>query len=109
MFGTKEKEAKANAAESWNYDIIVDAARTTKDDNVVMIDLTVNGVKIKSCALKEVICKKDGEKHKKGDVCYVVNFPSERGKNNKYYNIVWCPLSNEDIEDIVKQVQSLLS
>ena len=108
MFGTKEKESKANASE-WNYDIIVEAARATKNDDIVMVDLNINGVKIKSCMLKEVICKKDGEVHKKGDICYVVNFPSEKGKNNKWYNTVWCPLSNDYIDDIVKQVQSLLS
>lgn len=103
MFGTNEKkEAKKE------YVVKVDAARTTKNDSIVMVDLDINGVKIKSCMLKEVECKKDGKTHKAGDICYVVNFPSEKGKNDKYYNIVWCPLSNDNIDDIVKQVQSLL-
>lgn len=103
MFGTNEKkEAKQE------YVVKVDAARTTKNDSIVMIDLDINGVKIKSCMLKEVECKQDGKTHKAGDICYVVNFPSEKGKNGKWYNTVWCPLSNENIEDIIKQVQSLL-
>lgn len=103
MFGTNEKkEAKQE------YVVKVDAARTTKNDSIVMIDLDINGVKVKSCMLKEVECTKDGTAHKKGDICYVVNFPSEKGKNGKWYNTVWCPLSNDIIDDIVKQVQSLL-
>lgn len=103
MFGTNEKkEAKQE------YVVKVDAARTTKNDSIVMIDLDINGVKVKSCMLKEVECKKDGQTHKAGDICYVVNFPSEKGKNGKWYNIVRCPLSNDIIDDIVKRVQSLL-
>lgn len=100
MFSTK-KEAKVE------YVVKVDAARATKNDSIIMIDLDINGVKVKSCMLKEIECKKDGEKHKKGDLCYVVNFPSEK-VGDKWYNKVWCPLSNDHIADIVKQVQSLL-
>ncbi len=103
MFGTNEKKE-----EKRSYQVKVDAARRTKNDSIVMIDLDINGVKVKSCMLKEIVCQKDGDKHKKGDICYVVNFPSEKASNGKYYNTVWCPLSNDNIEDIIKQVQSLL-
>lgn len=106
MFGKNEKkseEAKANV----NYDIKVEDVRRTKKDNILMVDLIVNGVWIKSCMLKEVICQKDGDVHKKGDVCYVLQFPSEKS-GNKYYNRAWFPVSNENIEEICKQVQSLL-
>lgn len=103
MFGTNEKKE-----EKRSYQVKVDAARRTKNDSIVMIDLDINGVKVKSCMLKEIVCQKDGDKHKKGDICYVVNFPSEKALNGKYYNTVWCPLSNDNIEDIIKQVQSLI-
>ena len=103
MFGTNEKKEVEQ-----EYVVKVDAARTTKNDSIIMIDLDINGVKIKSCMLKEVECQKDGNTHKKGDICYIVNFPSEKAKNDKYYNIAWCPLSKENIGDIIKQVQSLL-
>ena len=106
MFGTN-KEAKKEAAEKVEYDVTVTAARTTKNDKIVMIDLKVNGVQIKSCMLKEIECKKDGDKHKKGDICYVVNLPSEK-IGDKYYNIVWFPISNETMDKIIDQVQSLL-
>ena len=104
MFGTT-KEVKEGKL---TYDVKVMAARTTKNDSIVMVDLDINGVKVKSCMLKEIECKEDGKVHKKGDICYVVNFPSEKGKDGKWYNMVWCPLSNDNIDDIVKQVQYIL-
>lgn len=105
MFG-KEK-ATAEVEQNINYDITVTEVRRTKNDKIVMLDLIVNGVWIKSCMLKEVTVKKDGEKHKKGDIVYILNFPSEKS-GDKYYNRAWFPVSNSDIENICKQVQSLL-
>lgn len=106
MFDTK-KEEKATGNKV-TYVIKVDAARKTKNDSIIMIDLDVNGVKIKSCMLKEIICQKDGEKHKKGDKCYVLNFPSEK-VGDKYYNRVWFPYSSAHVEDIIEQVKKILN
>lgn len=107
MFGTEKKEAKKDAAAKIDYVIKVEAARTTKNDAIIMVDLDVNGVKIKSCMLKEATVTKDGEKYKKGDTCYFLNFPSEK-VGDKYYNRAWFPVSNENLEDIISQVKSLL-
>lgn len=107
MFGTN-KETKKDAANKVEYNVTVDAARATKNDQIVMIDLDVNGVKIKSCMLKEIICQKDGNVHKKGDICYVLNFPSEKADNGKYYNRVWFPTSQALLDNILNQVQALL-
>ena len=106
MFDTTKKEEKATGNKV-TYVIKVDAARKTKNDSIIMVDLDVNGVKIKSCMLKEATVTKDGEKHKKGDICYVVNLPSEK-VGDKYYNIVWFPISNETMDKILDQVKSLL-
>ena len=106
MFGTS-KEVKAEAQQKRAYEIKVDAARTTKNDKIIMIDLDVNGVKIKSCMLKEDTVKKDGEKHKAGDTVYFLNFPSEK-VGDKYYNRAWFPYSNDNLEDIINQVKALL-
>lgn len=105
MFGST-KEVKTEAQQR-AYEIKVDAARTTKNDKIVMIDLDVNGVKIKSCMLKEDTVKKDGEKHKAGDTVYFLNFPSEK-VGDKYYNRAWFPYSNDNLEDIINQVKALL-
>ena len=105
MFGSA-KEVKQEEAKR-SYEIKVEAARATKNESIVMVDLEVNGIKIKSCMLKEATVKEDGEKHKKGDKCYFLNFPSEK-VGEKYYNRVWFPVSNKNIEDIVSQVKALL-
>lgn len=107
MFGTTKEAKKKDAAEKVDYVIKVEAARTTKNDAIIMVDLDVNGVKIKSCMLKEATVTKDGEKYKKGDTCYFLNFPSEK-VGDKYYNRAWFPVSNENLEDIISQVKSLL-
>lgn len=107
MFGTEKKEAKKDAAAKVDYVIKVEAVRTTKNDAIIMLDLDVNGVKIKSCMLKEATVTKDGEKYKKGDTCYFLNFPSEK-VGDKYYNRAWFPVSNDNLEDIISQVKSLL-
>lgn len=106
MFGSK-KEVKAEEQQNNTYVIKVEEARTTKNEHIIMLDLDVNGVKISSCMLKEETVKKDGEKHKKGDIVYFLNFPSEK-VGDKYYNRVWFPVSNENMQDIINQVQSLL-
>ena len=107
MFGSENKEVKQEAAQKRSYEIKVKAARLTNNDAIVMVDLEVNGIKIKSCMLKEATVTKDGEKHKKGDKCYFLNFPSEK-VGDKYYNRVWFPVSNENMEDILNQVKALL-
>ena len=105
MFGTT-KEVKKDAADV-KYTFTVKAVRQTKNDKILMIDLDINGVTVKGCMLKEITVKQDGEKHKAGDICYVVNFPSEK-VGDKYYNVVWAPISNDNLDDILRQVKSLL-
>lgn len=103
MFGTNDTKAEGKRV----YEVTVEAARKTKNDKIVMLDLDVNGIKIKSCMLKEDTVKKDGEKYKKGDVCYFLNFPSEK-VGDKYYNRVWFPVSNDCMTDIIEQVKKIL-
>lgn len=103
MFGTA-KEVKAKV----DYNITVDAARATKNDKIVMVDLNVNGVKVKSCILKELTVKKDGPIHNAGDTVYKLDFPAEK-VGEKYFNMVWFPVSNDNLEKIIDQVKSLLS
>lgn len=102
MFKSEKKEQK-------KYEVSVINARPTKNDSIVMVDIEVNGVKIYSCIFKEIVCKKDGDKHKKGDVCYVLNLPQEKGSDGKYYDRVWFPTSNSMIEDIKKQIEDKLA
>ena len=99
---------KKTTEEKTNYDVKVIAARQTKNESIVMVDLNVNGVKIYSCILKEVVCTKDTEAHKKGDVCTLLNLPQEKGTDGKYYDRVWFPISNAMIDSVRKQVEEIL-
>lgn len=107
MFGSEKKEVKKADSSKVDYDIKVDEVRTTKNDSILMLDIIVNGVWIKSCMLKEVTVKEDGEKYKKGDKCYILNFPAEK-VGDKWYNKVWFPVSSDDMDDIINQVKFLL-
>ena len=104
MFGTKNENATTNKVD---YNVRVLSARATKNDKIVMIDIDVNGVKIKSCMLKELEVKNDGQKYKKGDICFVLQFPSEK-VGDKYYNRCWFPISNDLMQDILKQTEAKL-
>lgn len=104
MFNSQKTEA--TEAKN-NYVVVVEDAKTTKNSNIVIVNLDVNGVKINSCILKEVTVKADGEKHKKGDICYILDMPSEK-VNGKYYKRAWFPVSNETMNSIVEQTKKLL-
>lgn len=49
MFGTEKKEVKKDAAEKVDYIIKVEAARATKNDSIIMVDLDVNDTQVKEC------------------------------------------------------------
>ena len=38
-----------------------------------------------------------------------ISFPSRKGKDDKYWNHVYCPLSAEDVEEITKQVEERMA
>ena len=99
--------SKKNNEDKVNYKVTVLGARQTKNDAIVMVDLDVNGVKIYSCILKEITVKKDGEKYKKGDTCYILNLPQEK-VGDKYFDRVWFPISNKITDSVCEQVAHLL-
>lgn len=103
MFNSKKETTSKK-----EYEVNVLAARQTKNDSIVMVDLEVNGVKIYSCIFKEVTVKKDGEKYKKGDKCYMLNLPQEKS-GDKYFDRVWFPISNATIDKVKEQVEAKLA
>jgi len=103
MFNSKKENT-----EKVKYDVTVDNVRKTKNDAILMVDLTVNGVKIYSCIFKEVTVKKDGQKYKAGDTCYMLSLPSEK-VGDKYFDRVWFPISNATLESVTKQIEDKLA
>ena len=103
MFNSENKEQ----TDKRTYVVNVLNVRETKNDAILMLDIDVNGVKIYSCIFKEVTVKKDGQKYKKGDKCYVLSLPSEKS-GDKYYDRVWFPVSNETMDTIIEQIKEKL-
>ena len=95
MFGEETKSTRPTH-ETKEYVIKVDKVIKTKNDNLLMINLDVNGVLINGCFLKEVTVKKDGQKYKAGDKCYVID------------RQVWFPVSNENLASVIEQVKELM-
>ena len=106
MFGEETKSTRPTH-ETNDYVIKVDKVIKTKNDNLLMINLDVNGVLINGCFLKEVTVKEDGQKYKAGDKCYVVDYPTQK-VGDKYYRQVWFPVSNENRDSIIEQVKELM-
>jgi hypothetical protein len=105
MFETNE--SKRPTHETTEYCVKVDKVIKTKNDSMLMLNLDINGVLVNSCILKEVTVKKDGQKYKAGDKCYVLDFPSQK-VGDKYYRTVWFPVSNENMQSIIEQVKELM-
>ena len=103
MFNSENKEQ----TDKRTYEVNVLNVRKTKNDAILMLDIDVNGVKIYSCIFKEVTVKKDGQKYKKGDKCYVLSLPSEKS-GDKYYDRVWFPVSNVTMDTIIEQIKEKL-
>lgn len=106
MFGEETKSTRPTH-ETKDYVIKVDKIIKTKNDNLLMINLDVNGVLINGCFLKEVTVKQDGQKYKAGDKCYVIDYPSQK-VGDKYYRQVWFPVSNKNLASIIEQVKELM-
>ena len=102
-----ETESKRPTHETKDYVVKVDKVIKTKNDSMLMLNLDINGVLVNSCILKEVTVKKDGQKYKAGDKCYVLDFPSQK-VGDKYYRTVWFPVSSENMQSIIEQVKELM-
>ena len=102
-----ETESKRPTHETKEYIVKVDKVIKTKNDSMLMLNLDINGVLVNSCILKEVTVKKDGQKYKAGDKCYVLDFPSQK-VGDKYYRTVWFPVSSDNMQSIIEQVKELM-
>ena len=93
MKGSTKKET-AN-----NYDVKVTRAKEFENGSVAF-DMVVNGVTIYGCWYREG--EKDGKEYE------IINFPSQKGKDDKYYNIAWFKIEDELKADIIAQLQKLV-
>lgn len=85
--------------ETSNYTAKVTRAKEVKEGQVVF-DMVVNGITIYGCWYREG--EKDGKEY------HLISFPSQKGKDDKYYNHVWFKISDELQADIIDQLQKLV-
>lgn len=95
----EEPETKAEA-EKITYKVEVTSAVVVSEKRAIF-NATVNGVKIDGFAL----CEYTNQQKQTG---HLVQYPSRKGSDGKYYHSVWFPISKEVRESIVNQVLSLL-
>lgn len=69
----------------------------TKNGDMVLFTLVLNGVKIYSC---RVATGKNGD---------FISMPQTKGGNGQYYNVVYAPLSDEDNKTILDEVQTAIN
>ena len=93
-------EKKTETQPDWDYETIVTRANKVKEGSYAF-DMKVNGVNVYGCFLNQGT-KKDGTEYS------FIDFPSRKGKDEKYYNYVWFPLTKAIQADIEKQIEGLL-
>lgn len=93
----------AKAEEAKNYVVkVLKAKDFTKGDNVsIAIDLLVNDVTIYGCWYRSGL-------DKNGNDYSMISFPSHKANDGKYYNYAFFKISDELMEDIEKQIESLM-
>lgn len=69
----------------------------TKSGDIIFFTLMLNGVFINNC---KVISGKNGD---------FISFPQYKGNDDKWYNVVYAPLSDEDQKSILDLVQDALN
>ena len=74
-----------------------EVSRVNQYKDTVFFDLTINGIKIYGCTVVE---------GKKGDF---ISFPSKKGKDDKWYSIVYVRLSNDDQNIILAEIEKQLN
>lgn len=94
MKGSTKKET-AN-----NYDVKVTRAKEFDNGNVTF-DMVVNGVTIYGCWYRE-------GKSQGGNEYQMISFPSQKGKDGKYYSHAWFKIEDDVKDDIIAQLQELV-
>ena len=95
MKGSTKKTEK-----EMQYDVKVTRAKEF-DGGAVTFDMVVNGITIYGCWYRE-------GQDKNGNDYEIISFPSQKGKDGKYYNHVWFKVDDDTKADIIDQLQKLV-
>lgn len=92
---------KQEAVKENSYEVKVIRA-TQFDDSSAGFDITVNGITIYGMIYREYVNKKKEEG-------FLIDFPSRKGKDGKYYHHVFFPITLEMKNDIHNQLIHMLN
>lgn len=84
-----------------DYKVEVTRAKEIKA-GTISFDIKVNDVSIYGCWYRAGISEKTKKEYE------IVSFPQVKGKDEKYYNVAWFPMSAEVKADIIKQLGELI-
>ncbi len=96
---TKKEEAKSERTfiEIRDHEVSNVRVIDTKNGDMVLFTLEVNGVTIYNC---RVATGKNGD---------FISFPQYKGTNGNYYNNVYVAISDEDSKKILAEVQTAIN
>jgi DNA-binding cell septation regulator SpoVG len=77
-------------------DVNAKVTRANQVNDTVFFDMEINGISVYGLKVVE---------GSNGDF---ISWPSHKGKDGKYYNYVWCKLSDEQQKEIIHQVEKML-
>ena len=102
---SKKTEKPAEQAQALTIEVLR-AKDFTKDDAKenecsIVFDMKVNGVTIYGCWYRT-------GSDKKGEDYEMVSFPSQKGKDGKYYNHAYVQLQQSDIDFISSEIEKLI-
>ena len=80
----------------------VNVTHVRKKEKKILFDLSVNGISIYNMVYREY-------KNNDGEEGVIIAFPSFKGENNKYYNHVWFPVSNDLKNQIIEAISNSLN
>ena len=92
---------KQEAVKENSYEVKVTRA-TQFDDSSAAFDITVNGITIYGMIYREYVNKKKEEG-------FLIDFPSRKGKDGKYYHHAFFPITLELKNDIHNQLIHMLN
>ena len=92
-----ESKAKKSKGEELKIDSFSVNRVHQFDNGGVAFDMTVNGITIYGCRVVET---KDGD---------FIGLPQRKGKDGKYYSIVWARFADADSKDILAEVEKQLN
>lgn len=93
---TESTKMQAEAIKVDSMDVRNVRVISTKNGDLVFFTLVLNGVFINNC---KVATGKNGD---------FVGFPQYKGSDDKWYNTVYCPLSDEITKAIMDKVQAAI-